>query len=189
MANCQLDYNCAGLSAYNATLNACGAKARGAGFSFIGLVACGTTIANPSSASEINAKIASEDIVIISNIKGGFDDPSAISQDSITSCSSAITINYNRSVTLFDYKVSPENTTFYNEAKARQWGGFIIWECETDGLDPVVSYVDEQITLESFRVNPNTNEQSQYYNVKLSYKSYDDPNQYDAPVGVNGVDA
>ena len=188
MANC-INYNCADLGAYNDTLAACGSKVRGGGFSFYGLVECGTTIANPSSASELNAKIAAGTLTIIANIKGGFDDPSAITQESVTSCSSAITVNYNRTASILDYKVDATNTAFYNSARARSFGGFILWECETDGLDPVVSYVNAEISVEGFRSMPNTNEQAQFYNVKLAWKSYDDPVQYDAPVGVTGVDA
>lgn len=188
MANC-INYNCADLPTYNDTLAACGAKVRGGGYSFIGVVECGTTISNPSSAAELNAKIAAGTLTIIANIKGGLDDPSAITADPVTSCSTAVTTNYTRTATVLDYKVDQTNTAFYNAARARSFGGFIIWECETEGLDPVVSYVDAEVALDAKRVMPNTNEQPQYYELKITWKSFNDPVQYDAPVGVTGVDA
>lgn len=188
MATC-INYNCADLPAYDDTIENCGSKVRLSGATYIGLVECGSAIANPSSASELNALIAAGNMTIIANIKSGFGDPASVTQDPITSCGTSIVTNYTRSLVLKDYKVTSGNTTFWNSAKRRSFAQMVIWECETDGLDPLVSFVDAEITVDSKRVFPDSNDQAQYYDVVLSWKSYDDPTQYDMPVGVTGVDS
>ncbi len=165
MANC-LNYNCAELPDYSETIASCGSKVRLSGASYIILIECGTDeIANPSSASEINAAIAAGWATVVANVKVGFGDPSAVTQDPITSCSTAITVNFTRSITIKDYKVVTENTAFWNAAKRRSFAQMIIFECETDGLDPLVSFIDSEITVESKRVFPDTNDQAQYYDI------------------------
>ncbi|WP_196300912.1 hypothetical protein, partial [Streptococcus pneumoniae] len=75
------------------------------------LVECGTdSITNPSSAVQINAALAAGWATLVSNIRIGFGDPSPVTQDPVTSCSTAITINYARSIVSKDYKVVAENT-------------------------------------------------------------------------------
>lgn len=188
MATC-IKYNCADLPDYESTIQYCGSKVRLSGASFIGLVECGSSITNPSSAAQLNALIAAEDMKIVANVKAGFGDPSAVTQDPITACGTQITTNYTRSVTLFDYKVTSTNTAFWNAAARRSFSQLVIWECETDGLSPLVSFVDSEITVTAKRIFPNSNDQAQYYDVTLSWKALSDPDQYDAPVGVTGVDA
>lgn len=189
MANC-LNYNCAELPDYSETIASCGSKIRLSGASNLILIECGTNeISNPSSAAEINAALAAGWATLVSNIRIGFGDPSPISQDPITSCSTAITINYTRSIVSKDYKVVAENTAFWNAAKRRSFAQMIIFECGTDGLSDLVSFIDDEITVDSKRVFADSNDQAQYYDIVFNYKSYDDPAQYDAPVGVTGIDA
>lgn len=189
MANC-LNYNCAELPDYSETIASCGSKIRLSGASNLILIECGTNeISNPSSAAEINAALAAGWATLVSNIRIGFGDPSPISQDPITSCSTAITINYARSIVSKDYKVVAENTAFWNAAKRRSFAQMIIFECGTDGLPDLVSFIDDEITVDSKRVFADSNDQAQYYDIVFNYKSYDDPAQYDAPVGVTGIDA
>lgn len=107
----------------------------------------------------------------------------------MTSCGSAVTVNYNRTAVVKDYKVTKGNTLFWNSAKRRSFAQLLIWECTTDGLADLVSFVDAEIIIDSKRNFADSNDQAQYYDITISWKSLDDPLQYDAPVGVTGVDA
>ncbi len=183
------NYNCAPLTDYDSTIANCGSKTRLSGASFMGLVECGSSLSNPSSATLINAMIAAETMTIVGNIRLGFGDPSAITQDPVTSCGSSVTVNYNRTAVVKDYKVTKGNTLFWNSAKRRSFAQLLIWECTTDGLADLVSFVDAEIIVDSKRNFADSNDQAQYYDITISWKSLDDPLQYDAPVGVTGVDA
>ena len=50
-------------------------------------------------------------------------------------------------------------------------------------------FVVAEITVDSKRIFGDSNDAAQYYDITFNYKSFDDPAQYDAPVGVTGIDA
>lgn len=174
--NC-LNYNCDDLPDYDQTLDNCGAKGRLGGASVLYLIECDATINDPGSQTDLDTAVTNGDAYLIDNVKIGFGQPSPIEVDSTTSCGTKQVANYNREFSLEDYKVTAGNTEFWSTAKKRVYGGAVLVECTTDGLDAVVTFINAQITIESYRDFPNTNEQLQKYVVTGKWKSYDDPLQ------------
>ena len=177
MANC-INYNCDELPPYESTIANCGAKGRNSGASTMWLLECGATISDPGNQAEIDALVLAGLATELENLKIGFAAPSPITQDSITSCGTPITINYTRTMSIEDAKVTTGNTEFWSTAKKRTYGGVILKECSTTGLDEVTTFIDAEVSIESYRDFPNTQDQLQKYIVTGSWKSYDDPLQY-----------
>ncbi len=176
--NSCLTLNCDDLPSYEDSLSNCGAKVRLGGASTLYLIECGAT-ATVNTQAGLDAAVAAGDAYLINDVKIGFGQPSAVEIDSTTSCGTKQIVNYNREASLEDFKVTVANTAFWSTAKKRKFGGFVLIECPTDGLDPVYTYVNAETTVESYRDFPNTNEQAQKYVVALKWKSYDDPLQAD----------
>lgn len=183
MAYNSLDYNCtddgcADLSAYDETIESCGANGRLGGASTVYLLNCGYGINDPGNVDEWDALVTAGKAIRISNIKMGMAQPTAIESDPTTSCGTKKTINFTRTISLEDFKVSPVNSYFWSQAKKRDFEGLMFIECSTSGLTPVVSFVDADVSLSAYRDLPNTNESLQKYVVEFTWKDYDDPIQY-----------
>jgi len=183
MAYNSLDYNCtddgcSDLSAYDETIESCGAVGRLGGAATVYLLLCGNYINDPGSVSEWDAKVLAGGAIRISNVKMGMGQPTAITADPTTSCGTTRVINYTRTIQLEDFKVSPVNSYFWSQAAKRDFEGLMFIECPTSGLTPVVSFVNADITLSEYRDLPNTNENLQKYVVEFSWKDIDSPIQY-----------
>lgn len=176
MQNC-VNYNCEELPDYEETLSECAAEGRLAGASGMYLIECGATLEDPGDQTELDALVDAGDAKFIPGVKIGFSAPSPIEVDSTTSCGTKKTINYNREFAGEDYKVTIANTTFWSTAKKRVYGGVVLVECSTEGLDDVVTFIDAEVTITSYRDFPNTNEQLQKYVFGGKWKSIDDPQQ------------
>ena len=183
MAYNTTDYNCAddgcvSLPDYNETIEACSASGRLGGASTLYLLNCGCGIQNPGDTAEWDDLVASGCAVRLSNIKLGMGAPTPIESDATTSCGTKKIINYTRTADIEDFKVTPENSYFYSQAKRRDFEGAAFIECTTSGLTQLVTFIDADISLSAYRDMPNTNENLQKYVVQISWKDIDDPIQY-----------
>jgi hypothetical protein len=179
MADNCVNYNCDDLGEYDSTLAQCGAKRRTAGAATMYLLECGITPTDPGDQDELDALVTAGTATMISNVKIGFGQPAEITSEAITSCGTTEVINYTRTFTLEDGKVTLTNTAFWNQAKKRVFNGAVLIECPTSGLDPLVTFIDAELSLGGYRDFPNTNEQIQKYVITGSWKALDDPLQYD----------
>jgi hypothetical protein len=183
MAYNTTDYNCAddgcaSLPDYNETIETCGAVGRLGGASTLYLLFCGYGINDPGDTAEWDALVTAGKAARLSNIKLGMAAPSAIESDPTTSCGTKKIINYTRTAQVEDFKVTPDNTYFYSQAKKRDFEGAAFVECTTSGLTALVTFIDADISLAAYRDLPNTNENLQKYVVEISWKDIDDPLQY-----------
>lgn len=176
MAEC-INYNCAELGEYEPTIQNCGSKVVNGGGSIAWLLECDAEIDDPGNQTQIDALIAAGTATEVSNLKIGFTAPSEITQDSVTSCGSAVTINYNREINIEDYKVTVTNTDFWNAVAKRSFGGMIIKECTTDGLPDRVTYINAEIVFKFYRDFPNSVDVAQKYVITGGYKKLEDPTQ------------
>ena len=174
MANCSI-YACDDLGTYESSIANCGSKIRKSGAATMYLLECGYEPNDPGDEAELDQAVADGDAYKITNVKIGFSQPSEITEDAITSCGTTVTVDYDRQVNIEDYKVTALNTAFWNSASNRPFGGMVLVECETEGLDPLVSYIDKEITISFYRDFPNVSSSPQKYIITAKYKSYSDP--------------
>lgn len=175
--NC-VDDGCVSLPDYNETIESCAANGRLGGASTLYLLFCGYGINDPGDTAEWDALVDSGGAARLSSIKLGMAAPTPIESDPTTSCGTVSVINYTRTAEIEDFKVTPENTYFYSQAKRRKFEGAAFIECTTSGLVQLVTFIDAEINLSAYREVPNTNETLQKYVVQISWKDIDDPVQY-----------
>jgi len=170
MANCN-SYNCDSLGTYDQTLESC-TLFRKAGVSQIVLIGCDQVLADPEDEAELQALIDAEDAWDMPNVKVGWTAPTQETADPVTSCGTTVVVNNVYSGTIFDAKVSTNNTTFYNRLIAGfVVGGMLLKICDTDGLDPIMVYVDAEISFNGGLVIDNTNSTYLRYEVNFTFKS------------------
>lgn len=172
-----LNYNCDELPEYENTISLCAANTRNGGASTFYLIECGESVTDPGDEDELDALVAAGGAVKIENVKIGFAAPTAVTIDPITSCGSIKTINYTREANIEDYKVTLLNTAFWSVAKKRTYGAAVMIECETSGLARLVTVINSEIDVESYRDFPNNQDAAQKYVITLRWKSLDDPLQ------------
>lgn len=180
MANC-ITYNCDDLGEYDSSMGSCAARVRKSGASTIYLLECGHEITDPSNATQVNAALEAGLAKEITGVKFGFNDPTPVTSPATTSCGTEEVVDYTRTATLEDYKVTTTNTAFWNTAKKRAYGGLLIMQCATEGLTDQVTWVDAEVTVQAFKKFPNTSSEAQSYTVNFAWKGLDDPLDYDAP--------
>ena len=141
------------------------------------LIKCGVNIADPSDVSEIQAEIDAGNLLRITGIAGGFDEPSDVSVDDPTACGSTVTISYDRTLTWQDGKVSQAVVEWYNELKLTSFSGALLKECGQNRWN----WVDVTVKLTSSRTMPQKNSDIQLINGTLTWRSLYDPVPYDYP--------
>jgi len=172
MADCA-SYKCESLGTYDQTLEQCTLFRKG-GVSKAILIGCGQTLADPTDEGEIEALILAGNAWYIPNVKLGWDAPSQETQDSVTACGSPIVINNVYSGTLFDAKVSANNTAFYNKLIGGYViGGLILRICDTTGLSNMQVFVDAEVSFSGGLIIPNTNSEYLRYEINFTFKSTD----------------
>ena len=183
MADCAKPYYCYELPEYILG-DACeGKEVYLGGIGAIGVVSCGITVVDPTSAAELQQLIDDGTLTVIRDIKASLDEPSVISVDPVTACGAPIPINADRTVTLNDSKVAKTIIEFYNDAigtSGIRFGGLLLFECE----ESRVSYVDAAVTFFGGRNIPLLSNEPQSYNGTFSWRSPVDPIPYDAPAGI-----
>ena len=183
MANC-VNYNCDPLGDHEISILDCGAAIPG-GISSLVILDCSHQLTDPSDGTQINAEIAAGRAWLVENVKVGMDAPSAVTQDPTTSCGGERIATYDRTLTIEDYNVSAGNNEFYSTVfGGRSFGGAILAECGDDELDPVVTFINKEITAEGGRIVPNTVDESQRFEGTFKWKSRTLPAIAPAPTGV-----
>lgn len=142
------------------------------------LIKCGINVSDPSDETEMAALLAAGDLILISGIAGGFDEPSAVSVDDPTACGGTIDINYDRTLTWQDGKVSKDVVEWYNGVKGERFGGALLKECAQDRWN----WVDASVLLTSARTMPQKNGELQLINGTLAWRAVPDPVPYEFPL-------
>lgn len=176
MADC-IDFNCPAFT--DQTLNDCGDVLVGGADSAL-LIACGSTLVDPSDDVEVNALITAGNAVVIKHLKIGIDAASPIEIDPVTSCGPAKTINYDRTGTWYDANINAANITMYNDIlSGRSFGGLVIRECEGQ-----VTYIDSEVTFQGSRIIPNNNNEAQRVEATFRWKSQTEGTIHAEPAGI-----
>ncbi len=175
MADC-IDFNCPAFSAQ--TLNDCGDVLVGGGDAAL-LIACGSTLVDPSDDVEVNALITAGDAIVIKHLKIGIDAASPITVDPVVACGPPKTINYDRSGTWFDANVNAANSDMYSGFSGRSFGGIVIRECEGQ-----VTYIDAEVTFQGSRILPDNNNEAQRYEYTFAWKNMNEPTIHAEPAGI-----
>ena len=156
MANCA-GYNCQSLETWESTLDNY-ATYRAGGSSSIILIACGATLTDPTSLTEIDALIAGGEAWRMENVKVGFSPQSPETVAPVTSCGTERVISNTYSATIFASQVSTSNATFINSLTSGYvTGGLMFGVCETDGLTDLLLFADAEISYQGGLVLPDTN--------------------------------
>jgi hypothetical protein len=137
------------------------------------LVRKGTSV-DPESESSVQAAIDAGNAGILKNIKASINEPAAIRADSTIGCAPQVVLNYNRSATIVDGKVTEQNVEFWNginSANGFVAGMAIIYSCAHNRQH----VVDANIVVLGGYVNPLSDEESQQFNITLEWKSKVDP--------------
>ena len=140
---------------------------------------------DPSDGVEVQALIDSGDAVLMPFMKIGINEPSPINAESLISCASEITTNYDRSISLMDAKVVDENITYYNSLNASTGFaaiGMLLPNCD----DATRSfYVEETIRFEGGLIVPdNDNAEPQHFSFNAKYRAKSDPSLVTTPTGI-----
>lgn len=181
MANCVKPYYCYTLEGYPTGSDCDTQDEYLSGWSAVGLLACGTTVTDPSDGEELQGLIDAGSLIIVNNIKGGLDEPSALTIDPTTSCGVTKTINYDRTFTWEDYKTSKEVVEWYNEMKANNYGGALLYGC-----DGTVTYINQELRMTAALSGENNNSVAKRIGAQLAWRDINDPVPYDAPAGIFG---
>ena len=93
-SDCPKPYYCYDYDDYPSSTDCDTASTYLGGGSELILLKCGVNLADPSDETEVQALIDAGDLVRITKIAGGFDEPSAVTVDDPTACGTTITVNY-----------------------------------------------------------------------------------------------
>lgn len=178
MADCIKPYYCNPLEVYP-TEGSCNTQDEYlSGWDKIGLVECGTEITDPSDDTELDALVAAGKLIIINGIKGGIDEPSALTIDPTTSCGITKTINYDRTFTWEDYKTSTEVVQWYNDNKVKQYGGALLFGC-----DGFTTYINKALKMTAALSGENSNAAPKRITAQLAWRDINDPVPYETAPG------
>ena len=177
MADCPKPYYCYNYDPYPST-SGCDTQSTylGGGSELI-LGKCGVELVDPSDETEVQALIDAGSLIRITAIAGGFDEPSAIDVDDPTACGSTITVNYDRTLTWQDGKVSKSVVEWYNDVKGDSFGFALLKECSQARWN----FVNATVKLTSARTMPQKNGELQLINGTLTWRALEDPVPYDYP--------
>lgn len=176
-----IDYECGDLE--NHVLNDCEEERLGGSDQII-ILDCDHQLTDPSNGTEVLAEISAGRAVLVQNVKFGMDLPSAVEVASNISGRSDKLVNYDRSATMMDGNVNPDNIDFYNSIlNGRSVGGIIFLE-SGDPEDPKVTWIDAAIRGIGGRIVPNENNEFQRFETTFKWRKKSEPQIYDMPAGV-----
>lgn len=138
---------------------------------------CGVTLVNPADAVEVQALIDAGSLIRITAIAGGLEEPSAVDVDDPTACGSTVTINWDRTLTWQDGKVSKSAVEWYNAVKGDSFGFALLKECSQERWN----WVNTTVKLSSSRTMPQKSGEIQLINGTLTWRDPADPVPYDYP--------
>lgn len=169
MADCIKPYYCNTLEVYPTDGDCDTQDEYLSGWDKVGLLLCGAEVTDVSDPVEIAALVTAGSLIFVTGIKGGLDEPSAITIDSTTSCGVTKTINYDRTFTWQDYKVSTAVVQWYNENKAKQFGGALLFGC-----DGQTTYIDQAIKMTAAVSGENNNGAAKFITAQIAWRDLDD---------------
>lgn len=96
------------------------------------LFACGSEPADPTDGTEVQNLIDAGNAIKVSNVRIGLPAGSAVTQPSPIAGGTDLTINYDRTATIFDANMTVENNTFWNAALERRFGAALFHNVDAD---------------------------------------------------------
>lgn len=152
------------------------------GVSSIIVGSCGTTLADPSDATEIQALLDAGTARQIDDIRFALPAGSPVTVDSPIGCGTSIRINEDRTATLFDANVTDENVDFWDDVNNRRIAWILAYSCDSGK----VIYINPSvgITTSAQFIIPEQNNELQRFEVVFSWRSKSIPAQYPAPTGI-----
>ncbi len=178
MADCPKPYYCYDYEPYPSQATCDTQATYLGGGSDLYLIKCGVTVTDPEDETEMQALVDAGSLILVSGIAGGFDEPSAVSVDDPTACGSTIDINFDRTLTFTDGKVSKDVVQWYNSMKGERFSGALLKECEQNRWN----WVDASVLLTSSRIMPPKNGELQLITGVLKWRQFDDPVPYAFPL-------
>ncbi len=182
------NYNCEELGTHIAGAN-CGRPTQGGSEDWV-ILDCDATTTDASNAAQINADIAAGRAVVVTGVKSGFNKPSPISVDAISSCGVPVVVNNDWVGLIKDGSINNQTIDFWNRfIGGRVAGSIIMFECHDEGDDALVTWIrpPSGIRFEGGRVLPDTNNQSQVIDMEFKWRQLQSPLRWAAPVGVTGL--
>jgi len=137
------------------------------------LVRRGVTV-DPEDEASVQAAIDAGNAGIMKNVKIGWADPAPVRADSTIGCAPQVVLNYNRVLQLTDGKVTEQNVQYYggiNSANGFYAGMAIVYSCAHNRQH----VINATIAVLGGYVNPQSDEESQQFNITLEWKSKVDP--------------
>ena len=125
------------------------------GVSAIIVGACGTELAEPDNATEVQALLTAGTAKLIEDIRFALPAGSPVTVDSPIGCGTSIRINEDRTATLYDANVTDENNTFWNDVNNRRIAWILAYMCDSGKViyfKPAFSH--STMLLQSFTRRP-----------------------------------
>lgn len=127
-----------------------------------------------TSESEVQAAIDAGNAGLFTNLSISINDPDAVLVDSTVACRPQSVLTYNRTADVVDGKVTPQNVESWaalNGANGFFAGQVAIYSCSHNRQHVIVSSVQ----VRGGYTNPQSDEESQQFNLQLVWKAKDDP--------------
>ena len=139
---------------------------------------------NPSDPTEVQALINSGDAVYIPRIQATLNAPEPNEVQRKIACAPVTVSTYNRTLTIMDDDVTPNNVLAYNSLNAssgRLLTGLLVHECAANRA----TFIDASITLIGGRQTDENDEgELQHFNFEARWKKVGDAEIVDWPAGL-----
>lgn len=182
------NYNCDELGTHIAGAN-CGRPTMGGSETWI-ILDCDATTSDASNAAQINADIAAGRAAVVTGLRSGFNKPTPVTQEAISSCGGTVTVNNDWTGIIKDGSINNQTIDFWNRfIGGRTAGSIIMLECADEDEDAWATWVKPRsgIRFEGGRVLPDTNGVAQVIDMEFKWKQLKSPLRWAAPVGVTGL--
>jgi hypothetical protein len=144
--------------------------------------ACGTTLADPSDATEIQALLEAGTATLIEDVRIALPAGAPVTVDSPIGCGLPIRINEDRTLTIFDANVTDENVDFFDDLNNRRLAWALIYLCDSNKV--VFINPPAGITSSIQFIIPEQNNELQNFTGTLTWRDKAIPKQYPAPTGI-----
>lgn len=181
MADCY-SYNCDDALGSH-TINDCNSSTKG-GYPNILLVACGTTLTDPSDEVEVQAAIDAGTAFPIKNVKAALPAPTATTVDSMIANEPPVVASYEFAGTLMDQNVNSPNLTFYNNMYDGRTFGAIYLHNKNEGI---MYGWTEVITFQGGMVLPDSKSELERFESTFNFSALpgeNAPTRYTEPAGI-----
>jgi len=144
--------------------------------------ACGHEPADPTDGTEIQSIIDAGNAKLVSNVRIGLPAGSPVTQPSPIAGGTDLTINYDRTATIFDANVTENNNAFWNGSLDRRFGAILFHNVDADDcffVNPP-SGINTQISP----VVLDQNTEYRRYEGQFSWRDKDMPSLTASPAGI-----